>query len=547
MGRAETRPPPGARRLRPGLARRAVLLALLLGLAVRLAHAPWRWSFNPDEATYVEGATEPDSARFEALWHEHTHPPGYWWLLRGLSRLGTERLLWIAPSFLAGLAAILALAALGRAAAGGTGCVLGAFVGAFSPGLVAQSVVVRPYTLHVLALALLLADLLCWWRDRRPARLVRLGAAALAALLLLYGTVVALSAVGALALTLAARRALGSRALRDAALALAPAAAAALWLWFTHLKPDVMVSHHLQDARQNWARDTLVRTPWGALSALAAAAAHGVGLALLLPVLLGAAVALVRPGRGRRRLALGLGLLMLAIAVVFSALGFLPLGSGRHALHLVPAWVLLGAVGLRRVRSLARARAPRRAGAGRLGARARLVLPALAVALALLPAGPASGVNEEVIERSALEEVERAIRASGRPWWITDTQTHHLWVARLTPGDRVERAHPAWGGRTLEGDGLAFAYPWWVWRFPPTCEPSDDPLERVLGWMEAQGRLQDGKVGLVTGGWIGDFAWRVASELGASGEAVTLRVGDERLCAVVVDVAALRAWRARTP
>ncbi len=549
-------PPAGGRER--ARARAAAAALACVALALRLGLRPWEAWFNPDEATYVEGATAVDPAAFGALWREHTHPPGYWWLCRALARVSAEPLVLRLPAFLGGLACLGALAVLGRRAGGRAGAALGALVGAVSTGLVLQSVVVRPYTLHVFATALWGGALLAWLRRGQGASLVALLVGSVAAVLLLYTSAVTLLASAALAAWTAVERARahGPRAALGGLLrlgaALAPAAALAATLYLTHVRPQVLLGHHLADAQGGWGRAGFVAGPLEALAALGASLLHGVGPVLALPVSLLSLAALRRPRRALTRAPVRLALLLLVAALTLSAARLLPLGASRHALHLVPAWVLLAAEGLRPLRAWLRARGRggrRGAARGRLLRAAGAAAALLGVGLlsGLLPRGLAGGVDEQVIPRAEVEEVERALRASGRAWWLTDVQTHHVWVTRLPARERVERPWAAGGGRTLEGAGLAFAYPWWVWRLPLEHAGPDDPLERALAWLEARGLVADGRVGLVTGGWDGGFAAQAARALRSrpgGATLVSLEAGGAGLSAAVVDLRALRDWRA---
>ena len=87
----------------------------------------------------------------------------------------------------------------------------------------------------------------------------------------------------------------------------------------------------------------------------------------------------------------------------------------------------------------------------------------------------------------------------------------------------------------------------WSWSLPEAPAGPGDPVERALTWIAGHEGVPEGRVGVLTGGWGTSAAWRLAQDLRARGQdaAVIASVGDERLAAVVVDVSALRAWRAR--
>ncbi len=138
------------------------------------------------------------------------------------------------------------------------------------------------------------------------------------------------------------------------------------------------------------------------------------------------------------------------------------------------------------------------------------------------------------------------VRHAPQAFWITDMQTAMLLLPLVPRESRVLAPEPAFEGRRLEALGHSFAMVW-SWSLPEEPGGKDDPVERALSWIEGHDGGPEGRVGVLTGGWGTSAAWRLARDLRARGQeaAVIGAVGDERLAAVVVDVEALRAWRAR--
>ena len=545
-----------------------LLLALLLGTVYRLRLGAAEFWFNPDEGLNHRVATMPSSDEATAMIRGLAHPPLHYHVLRLLARVGEDPRTLRLPSLLCGLLAILALGWLGSVAGsvegGPRGRVVGAWFGALaaalSPALALQSVTMRPYSGQVLALSLGLGAALRY-RETGRTRWIVLGSGAfVAAALLVYTSYLVIGGVGIVFLgALLARRLSQRRALVLLCAAL-PILGVLAWSYVTHLGPHLIGGASQREAQETWLRTQYVADPVAGLTALRRAARHGFSGALLPFVLVPVALSVGLAVRRRRGFAALVALAVSGLAVALSWSGLVPLGASRHSLYLVPVLVAAGAGGAAWL-------------AGRLSSpgaalpeslRRRSARLGIGVALAALLAGVVgtqvvlflrasasraidAGDDERVVPRASIDAVSRFVRRARASFWITDMQTCMLLLPLVPREGRVLPEEPAFGGRRLEALDRSFAVVW-KWALPVAPAGADDPVELALAWIAAQGGAADAPVGIVAGGWGTSAAWRLAQDLRArdpAGATVVEAAGDARLAAVVVDVAALRAWRAR--
>ncbi|MFN7986459.1 MAG: hypothetical protein U0529_03240 [Thermoanaerobaculia bacterium] len=543
-----------------------VLLAFGLGLALRLRLGSAEFWLNPDEGIYHQVATVPSADAARASIRANVHPPLFHWMLRALAPLGEDPRSFRRPSLFAGLLAILAFGWLGSVAGaaegGAAGRVAGAWfastVAALSPALALQSVVARQYGLQALALALGLGALLSYLATGRRRWLVLFSASSLVAVLVLYSSDLVVAGIGIVFLGALVAGRLSRRQVAELSCAALPVLAVMAWSYVDHLGPSVLRGQIHREAMNTWLRDQFVASPAAGLVALRKAAGYAYSREMrplvLLPALVAVGVACAR----RRGFAAFVALAVSVLAVALSLAGLMPLGGARYSLYLAVVQVAAGASGVawlavRLSGPVAAAEAPgrRRARLWLAGGLAAFVAVSVGARLVVLGRDAASGKidsgdAERLIPRESIDGVARFLKSAPAATWVTDLQTCMLLLPLAPPKDRELRGEPAFGGTRFEALGRSFAVmP--AWSLPEAAAGPDDPVERALTWIAGRDGGADGRVGVVTGGWGTSAAWRIAEDLRARGQgaAAIESVGDERLAAVVVDVASLRAWRER--
>jgi hypothetical protein len=544
-----------------------VLLAFVLGLLLRLRLGSAEYWYNPDEGLYHQAVTTPSADEASAMVRGLVHPPLYYWILGPLVLLGEDPHTLRLPSLVAGLLAIMAFGFLGSAAGsaeegdlgGVAGAWFGALVGALSPALALQSVTMRQYSLQALALALGLGALLRYLETGRPLWLVLCGAAFTAAVLLLYTSYLVVGGAGIVLLGALVAGRLSRRQAAGLLCAFLPVLAVMAWSFVTHLKPFVIGGASHREAQETWLHGQFVANPVAGVTALLKASGYAWSRELrpmvLLPVLLSVGLA----GRRRRGFAAFVALTVASLAVGLSWSGLVPLGGTRHSLYLVAVQVAAGASGVAWLvgrlsgqgRTGTELPRPRRSRLWLAGAASALLLGSVGTRLVVLVRASTSGTidaedEERVIRQASIDRVSAWVRHAPQAFWITDMQTAMLLLPLVPREGRVLVPEPAFGGRRLEALGHSFAMVW-SWSLPEGPAGRNDLVELALSWTEGHDGGPEGRVGVITGGWGTSAAWRLARDLRARGQeaAVIGAVGDERLAAVVVEVEALRAWRAR--
>ena len=332
------------------------------------------------------------------------------------------------------------------------------------------------------------------------------------------------------------------------------------WSYFAHLRPVLLGSAAHREAQETWLHAQFVADPAAGVAALR----EGRRLRLfprasplvLLPVLLSVGLACWR----RRGFAAFVALAVAGLALALSCSGLFPLGASRHSLHLVAVQVAAGAAG---VAWLVGADRPARAEPGRDPAHAGARASGWPVALSALLVGSVGTRVVLLARASASGAIDCRGRGTGDPAdvhrtlsafvrnapptvWITDMQTSMLLLPLVPREERILLPEPTFEGRRARGARALV-------RRRLALEPAGGarrpgrPGGARAGLDRRARRSPNGRVGVVTGGWGTSAAWCLAMDLRARGQdaAVLDAVGDERLAAVVVDVSALRAWRAR--
>lgn len=543
-----------------------LLVALGLALLARLRLEPWAWWVNPDEGIFHLVATTPEDADAAAIIRGNAHPLLHYWTLRRLAHERDDLLLLRLPSLLAGLALVLALAWLGQLTGGGLGAAFGAAVGALSPDLVAQSVLMRQYTLQVLGLTLGLSALLRFLATGRARWLILLSTALTYAVLVHYASYVVVGGMGLVLTSLLVARRLSRRQVAWLLLAYGPVLSAMAWQVAEHLRPYVIHGAAHVDAQAGWLKSRYRSDVWSGIRGLFDAAATGLSRPLTGVLLVAGAYALGRALRRRTGLPVFLALVVFALAIALSMARLMPLGGGRHCDYLIPVFVALAARGLGDLRSRLAAGVPAPAGAATPGSwRSRWLRPrpgllCAGLAAAVLARGlplfvldasrpKADGAPEQVVRREQAEAVGTFLSRSSGAAWLTDHQTALLLLPLVPRSQRRLLDDPDTGGRRFVAWGRSF-HVLERWSFPVAVEGPDDPVERLLAALERRGAVGDGRVGLVLGGWQGVEARRLVEGLVGPGPAGTVSagaggdiVGDARLGAAVVDLAALRRAR----
>ena len=307
------------------------------------------WWLNPDEGIYFRAVADPSFADFWAQASATAHPPLYFLLLRGVSIVSTDFLWLRGVALVSGLAAVYAVASLGReledGAAGRWVGLLAGLLIAVSPRAISLSQVIRPYMLLVVLLSVGLLALLRSLRWGSARWLAVYALAASLGLTLHYSAVGALGVFGAVVLGDGIRRGFGRPAWRRVALAqLAPAVTLGA-VYVGHLR-GLVDSPMADTALGGWLSSYLIRSPSDAWLALV-----GVHSSLVGDTFAASATVLTLLGLGwaawtRRWTVVLTGGAAVLVGLSGAALGLYPLGATRHAswlfAFLVPvlAWTM---------------------------------------------------------------------------------------------------------------------------------------------------------------------------------------------------------------
>jgi hypothetical protein len=313
----------------------AALLLVVLAFLIRVP-GTMEWWLNPDEGIYFSILTQPTFAAFWKEVAENAHPPLYYMILRGVSFLTTDFFWYRALSLVSGAAAVFALWECGREIAwkdpvrrAVTGLVAAALL-VPSPPAVTLSRIMRPYMLQLVLVAGALALLLRY--GRAPERRTLLGYLVFVVLALLthYSSILALGALGGVALYLILSAEMPSEARRELALAPLVPVALVLGLYLFHLR-GLVASDTADDALQGWLSFYLVGSPrdaWLAFVGLqTTVGGRGLGgpVTVLMIAALGGAVAL------RAWLPVVVAGSALLVGLAAAAAGVYPMGAVRHS------------------------------------------------------------------------------------------------------------------------------------------------------------------------------------------------------------------------
>lgn len=332
--------------------KRLTPIGIGLWVVVGCALRAWdldRYAFSPDDALHVaEAALDSPLDVLAMLAREDTHPPLHYLLLHGLIKLGATDAVLRASSLVSSLLLIPLFFLLGRRISGTAGGLFAAFFATFSTPLILQAQVIRPYSLELL---LLTGALLLHFGDREGSgrrRLFAYGALMALAILTHYSAVIAVAAVGGVALFHLVWERKGAAVLESGLLHLALAILAGLL--FVSLASSLLDSTYRQGAVTSWlshgfSHDYSLGSASGRLGGILvyftdpprAAAAVGFGVALLV-----GCVGLFKD-RGFRLVEMAL--VALFVNALLSWWLLYPLAASRHALYLLPFLVPIAGSG----------------------------------------------------------------------------------------------------------------------------------------------------------------------------------------------------------
>jgi hypothetical protein len=539
-----------------------LVAALGLGLVFRLGLHPERWWFNPDEGYYYQVATTASVETAERVIRQNAHPPLHYKVLR-----------WAAPfvddvtelrylSLIASLLGILAAGWLGGlcgAEMGGRwGRVVGVWFGAFSialaPGILAQAVTLRPYSIGLFAVILAWGSFIRYVQTGRATWLPSLALGFLLAVLQMYSAFLLVLAVAVVFLGLLLTGKLKRQQVAGLSLAAAPALVAMGWLYATHLRPYLLRGGIRHWATTSWLPEAYPKSLVEAIPLSFGAAEHAFGDSLVWAVLIPAGVAVGLALVQRRGLPAVLLLVVAGIAVVAGRAGLMPLGPTRHSLYLAPVLMSAAAGGLGWL--VGRFQAPATGTESPVQRRARwLVLAALALgfvvpvavdALRMLREGPQAVLGpartELVVPRESMATVSGFVRDTSVTAWLTDWQTAQMLMPLARPEDRVLFPDPVFDGFRLNALGRRFLVVK-NWHLAEAFSSREDRIDRAIEALAADPGSGDRRVGLIAGGEGISEAYRVVVALRASGVREIVAAGDMHLAALLTEAENLRSWR----
>ncbi len=313
----------------------AVAALALVALGLRLPGFLGFW-LNPDEGIYYSAASWPSWERFATEVASNAHPPLFFLVVRAAGALSLDFEALRAPALLCGVLAVPALYAAARALLGTPTGLVAALLLAISPGAIAQSQVIRPYTLQLLVLAVGLWLLARFAGHGRPRDAVAWGALLAVAIAIHYGSWLFAAAASGAAGLLWLAGALERRRLVTLAGVQLPALAGVLWLWWSHVNATLVGGDHLRSARATWLRPYFHADLAGLLEGGVGVLRYWIDPAwdALAVLLLG--VGLVAALRRRALLLPALALFGVAAAVTLSLAAVFPFGESRHSIWLAP-------------------------------------------------------------------------------------------------------------------------------------------------------------------------------------------------------------------
>jgi hypothetical protein len=498
----------------------------------------------------------------ERVIRQNAHPPLHYKILR-----------WAAPfvddvadlrylSLVASLLGILAAGWLGGlcgAEMGGrwgqvAGVWFGAFTIALAPGILAQAVTLRPYSVGLFAVTLAWGSFIRYVQTGRATWLPSLALGFLLAVLQMYSAFLLVLAVALVFLGLLLTGKLKRRQVAGLSLAVAPALVAMAWLYFTHLRPFLLGNDVRRWATTSWMPKAYPKSLLEAIPLSFGAAEHAFGDLLVWVVLIPAGVAVGLALVQRRGLPAILLLVAAGFAIAAGSTGRMPLGPTRHSLYLAPVLLSAAASGLGWL--VGRFQAPAAATESRVQRRIRwLVLAALAVgfvvpvtvdALRMLREGPQAVLgpsrSELVVPRESMAVVSSFVRDTSVAAWLTDWQTAQMLMPLARPEDRVLSPDPVFDGFRLNALGRRFLVVR-NWHLVVAFSSREDRIDRAIEALAAASDTGDRRVGLISGGEGVSEAYRVVVALHAAGAREILAAGDIHIAALVTEAAILRSWR----
>jgi len=438
----EGRAPPCASSFLVRHARPALLVTVAVALVVRVAGVS-AWWLNPDEGIYFSLVTRPAWAGFWSELAANAHPPLHYLMLRAIGALTSDFVWFRALSVVAGVGAVVAVGAAARelaaleladrelaegvegrgtptSAATAAGLIAAAVV-ALSPMAVVLSQIIRPYMVQLALVAGAVALLLRWSDASGPRTVGAYVTLVVAALLTHYSSVLALAALGLVALYRMATTVTGRRARMGLVAAHVAAVAVFGALYVLHLR-ELAGSDTASDALRGWLSFYLVDSPreaWLAFLGLETTVLGRPFGGVVAVALLGAlGLAVVR----RAWLPIVLAGSALVVGLAAAAAGVYPMGATRHSVWMlaftVPAiaWMMSVAVTSGRPRA------------------AVALIGLVCLGAAREPLGDALGVPdspwappERVLRRADLMEVLDVLDPEGSPRvLLMDLQTYYL-------------------------------------------------------------------------------------------------------------------------
>jgi hypothetical protein len=443
-------PPPGSGR---AVAARwcawfPLLIVLMTGAALRLHDLGEYW-FHPDEGIHFDVAAQGGLMRFFGAMKAQAHPPLYYLALRAWSWISSDpgwlRLL----SVLAGVLTLAMAYLLVRRLAGRTGALAAAAAAAAAPGLVVMSQVMRQYAFLLLFETAALLFLARHMDAGRRRDLAAYAAALLLAVASHYSMLLVLPALGAVWIHQAATHRWDRRRVLAVAAAHAPALLLAAALVVRHIFRTFIGQRYWDDLTSGYLQGYIAEVPSDFLTLPYGTGAYLFGGAAFLalgPWLLAGLWLMARRGRAVWLL---FGGVILATAVTLSWARLYPLGCTRHAVYLLPLFLVPLGVSVQ--------------AAVDRGARAAAIagLATAAAAVALAAAGPAVTLphtaknwrKERTVPRSVYFALQPALEAAlDRPGvLLMDLETFYA-LAPVIGADRP--------GERFVGPSRIYAFRW---------------------------------------------------------------------------------------
>lgn len=435
---------------------RSSLLVIVAGaLAIRVSGVSWWW-INPDEGIYFSLAIRSTWAEFWSELSANAHPPLYYVMLRAIGAVTFDFVWFRALSLASGVGAVVALWAAARELTGrvdgrgvatsratAAGLVAAALL-ALSPMAVVLSQIVRPYMLQLALVGGAVALLLRWNDASGPRTVGAYVTLVVLSLLTHYSSVLALAALGLVALYRMKTTVTDRGARRGLVGAHAAAGAVFVALYFLHLRA-LTVSDIASDALQGWLSYYLVDSPRDAWLAVLGLQTTVLGRSLGGAAATALLVALGLAAMRRAWLPIVLAGSALAVGLGASAAGLYPMGATRHSVWMlaftVPVVAWMAGVAVTSGRRLAVAAI---IGLVLLGAARQSLGDVLGV-----PDSPRAA-SERVLRRADLMQVLDVVGPEGSPrLLLMDLQTYYL----LLPFYHTDR-----GDADIESDDSFFHF-----------------------------------------------------------------------------------------